>query len=99
KARSKTQQLLRLGHSGACGSHRIGRAFLPLAGDMLASCCHKEELKMELKRAGSRPLQHGPADWFTGKVIIEPLSNPPEPSRIGCASVTFSPGARTAWHT
>jgi quercetin dioxygenase-like cupin family protein len=54
---------------------------------------------MELKRAGARPLQKGPPEWFTGEVTIEPLSSPPEPSRVGCASVTFQPGARTAWHT
>ena len=54
---------------------------------------------MELKRAGSRPSQKGPPDWFTGDVTIEPLNNPPEPSRIGVASVSFQPGARTAWHT
>jgi quercetin dioxygenase-like cupin family protein len=54
---------------------------------------------MELKRAGSRPVQKGPPDWFTGEVTIEALSNPPEPSRVGVASVTFRPGARTAWHT
>jgi len=54
---------------------------------------------MELKRAGTRPTQKGPPEWFTGEVTIEPLSNPSEPSRVGCASVTFQPGARTAWHT
>ena len=54
---------------------------------------------MELKRAGARPVQKGPPEWFTGEVTIEPLSNPPEPSRIGVASVAFQPGARTAWHT
>src|SRR4051794_16702276 len=57
------------------------------------------EFSMELKRAGSRPTQKGPAEWFTGEVTIEPLNNPPEPSRIGVASVMFQPGARTAWHT
>jgi len=54
---------------------------------------------MELKRASSRTCQKGPAEWFTGEVAIEPLSNPPEPSRVSCASVTFQPGARTAWHS
>ena len=54
---------------------------------------------MELKRAGTRPAQKGPPEWFTGEVTVEPLSNPPEPSRVGVASVTFQPGARTAWHT
>jgi quercetin dioxygenase-like cupin family protein len=54
---------------------------------------------MELKPAATRPTQKGPPDWFTGEVTIEPLSSPPEPSRVSCASVTFQPGARTAWHT
>jgi quercetin dioxygenase-like cupin family protein len=53
---------------------------------------------MTIMRNGTRSSQKGPPDWFTGEVSIEPLSNPPEPSRIGCASVTFQPGARTAWH-
>ncbi|MFL6858377.1 MAG: cupin domain-containing protein [Allosphingosinicella sp.] len=54
---------------------------------------------MELKRAGSQASQKGPADWFTGHVRIDPLNAAPEPSRVSCASVTFEPGARTAWHT
>ena len=40
----------------------------------------------------------GPADWFTGTVRIDPLFQAPPGSRRG-ASVTFEPGARTAWHT
>ena len=43
--------------------------------------------------------QEGPAEWFTGKVWIEPLLEAPDPARIRCASVTFEPCARTAWHT
>ncbi len=54
---------------------------------------------MELKRAGSRPSQTGPASNFTGHVRIEPLNTAPSPARVSCASVTFEPGARTAWHT
>ena len=54
---------------------------------------------MELKRAGSRPSQAGPAEWFTGSVRVEPLNSAPAPARVACASVTFEPGARTAWHT
>src|SRR5437667_12015847 len=42
--------------------------------------------------------QEGPAEWFTGKVWIEPLFEAPDPARIRCASVTFEPCARTAWH-
>ena len=54
---------------------------------------------MELKRAGSQASQKGPADYYTGTVRIDPLNGAPEPSRVSCASVTFEPRARTAWHT
>ena len=54
---------------------------------------------MEIKRSGSQPSTKGSADWFTGTVRIDPLFEAPEPARARCASVTFEPGARTAWHT
>jgi quercetin dioxygenase-like cupin family protein len=54
---------------------------------------------MEIKKAGSQPSGKGPADWFTGTVRIDPLFDAPEPARVAGASVTFEPGARTAWHT
>jgi quercetin dioxygenase-like cupin family protein len=54
---------------------------------------------MEIKRSGSQPSNKGPADWFTGSVRIDPLFQAPDPARVACASVTFEPGARTAWHT
>jgi len=54
---------------------------------------------MEIKRSGSQPSGPGPADWFTGGVRIDPLFEAPEPARVHGASVTFDPGARTAWHT
>jgi quercetin dioxygenase-like cupin family protein len=54
---------------------------------------------MEIKRAGSQPSSKGPADWFTGMVRIDPLNQANPPARVACASVTFEPGARTAWHT
>ena len=54
---------------------------------------------MEIKRSGSRPSGKGPADYFTGTVRVDPLFEAPEPARVRCASVTFEPSARTAWHT
>ena len=54
---------------------------------------------MDIKRNGSRPSTKGPADWFTGVVRIDPLIDAAEPARVAGASVTFEPGARTAWHT
>lgn len=54
---------------------------------------------MDIKRSGSQPATAGPADYFTGTVQIEPLVQAAAPARMTAASVTFEPGARTAWHT
>jgi quercetin dioxygenase-like cupin family protein len=54
---------------------------------------------MEIKRSGAQPSTKGPAEWFTGTVRIDPLFDAPAPARAAGASVTFEPGARTAWHT
>ena len=53
---------------------------------------------MDIKRNGSRPSAKGPADYFTGSVRQDPLVQAPEPARVRATSVTFEPGARTAWH-
>ena len=53
---------------------------------------------MEIKRNGSQPSNKGPADWVTGAVRIDPLFPVNAPARAAGASVTFEPGARTAWH-
>src|SRR4051812_24084352 len=54
---------------------------------------------MEIKRVGSEPSGNGPEDYFTGSVRVDRLFTAPEPARVAGASVTFEPGARTAWHT
>jgi len=54
---------------------------------------------MDIKRSGSQPSAKGPAEYFTGTVGIDPLFEAHEPARTLGASVTFEPGARTAWHT
>jgi len=54
---------------------------------------------MEITRVGSQPSVEGPADWFRGTVRIDPLFRAADPARVQGASVTFEPGARTAWHT
>lgn len=54
---------------------------------------------MELKRVGSQPSVKAPEACFTGTVRIDPLAAPPAPARTSAASVTFEPGARSAWHT
>ena len=54
---------------------------------------------MKIKRIGSQPSTKGQADYFTGNVRIDPLFQAHDPARAVGASVTFEPGARTAWHT
>jgi quercetin dioxygenase-like cupin family protein len=54
---------------------------------------------MEIRRIGSQPSSKGPAGWFTGTVRIDPLFQANAPARAAGASVTFEPGARTAWHS
>lgn len=54
---------------------------------------------MILKRVGSQPSIKAPEACFTGTVRMDPLNSPPEPARASIVSVTFEPGARSAWHT
>ncbi|NHN34746.1 (R)-mandelonitrile lyase [Paenibacillus agricola] len=54
---------------------------------------------MEIRRIGSQPSRKGPFEYFTGTVRIDPLFEAADPARVAGASVTFEPGARTAWHT
>ena len=54
---------------------------------------------MDIRRNGSVPPRKGSAENFTGNVRIDPLFEAAEPSRVSGASVSFEPGARTAWHT
>lgn len=54
---------------------------------------------MDIKRSGSQPSGRGPADYFTGTVRVDPLFDAAAPARAVGVSVTFEPGARTAWHT
>ncbi len=58
-----------------------------------------QALTMNITRVGSQASVKGPADWFTGTVRIDPLFQPESPARTSAGSVTFEPGARTAWHT
>ena len=53
---------------------------------------------MQITRS-SRDSQPGPAEWFTGSVFLDPIATVTPPSRVAAASVHFTPGARTAWHT
>ena len=54
---------------------------------------------MEIKRSGSQPSSRGPAEYYTGAVRIDPLFRAEYPARAIGTTVTFEPGARTAWHS
>ena len=54
---------------------------------------------MILTRGGSGVGGPGPAANFTGEVRVEMLPQALDPSRASAGSVTFLPGARTAWHS
>ena len=54
---------------------------------------------MNITRNGSQPSAKGPADYFTGTVRIDAPFKGSDAARVGGATVTFEPGARTAWHT
>ncbi len=49
--------------------------------------------------AGSQPSAAGPAENFTGSVRVDSRFKGSGEARISGATVTFEPGARTAWHT
>lgn len=67
---------------------------------ILASAAFAEtEKTLKIQRSGSQPSRPGPEDYFTGKVRIDAPFAGSEPARVGGATVTFEPGARTAWHT
>jgi quercetin dioxygenase-like cupin family protein len=68
------------------------RGFFFIHGDF-------SEAHMHIQRPGTQPSSKGPSDWFTGAVRIDPLFDRQDPARVSGASVTFEPGARTAWHT
>lgn len=54
---------------------------------------------MEFHLAGTRPTRIAPKEHFTGTVLQDPIIMAPSPARLNCSSVTFEPGARTAWHS
>jgi len=88
------------------------RALLKTAGGAVATAAilraghgaaippqQESTVDIQIKRAGSQPSTKGPSDWFSGTVRIDPLFQADDPARAAGVSVTFEPGARTAWHT
>jgi quercetin dioxygenase-like cupin family protein len=55
--------------------------------------------RIEIRLNGSRPSARGPAQNFTGSVIVDPLFEATEHTLATGGLVRFEPGARTAWHS
>jgi len=71
---------------------------IPLAFSMVASPA-ADLGAVKVAHAGDKPSAAGPADYFTGRVRIDAPFQAEPPARVGGATVSFEPGARTAWHT
>lgn len=54
---------------------------------------------MKIIKADAHQTEPGRSEWFTGIVWNEVLATGEPPSTVHTARVTFTPGARTAWHT
>jgi quercetin dioxygenase-like cupin family protein len=79
--------------------HALSLLALVLAGaDQTGVASVTGTQAVEIIRNGSQPSTRGPAENFTGSVRVDPLFSVRDPSRASGASVTFEPGARTAWH-
>jgi quercetin dioxygenase-like cupin family protein len=74
-------------------------AYLGPEPNAMAARRGHQETKMRISRPGSTPSARGPADYFTGTVRIDGRFQADAPATLGGATVTFEPGARTAWHT
>jgi quercetin dioxygenase-like cupin family protein len=70
----------------------------PAAADTANVTIQRRNGTMEIKRNGSQASRAGSTEYFSGVVRIDPLFQAPDPARVGGGSVTFEPGARTAWH-
>ena len=71
--------------------------FTDAAGADNASESRRTE--QQISRAGTQAAVAGPADYFTGRVRVDPLFPVTDEINASGAYVSFEPGARSAWHT
>ena len=57
------------------------------------------EPELTITLSGTRPVNAAPTQYFTGAVKVEMLYTPVDAERASAGTVSFSPGARTAWHS
>lgn len=78
----------------ACAASHPGQAAAPGAASQAQAA--KSQV---IFRAGSQPSFKGGADNFTGNVRVDPMFPAGERASFSGGTVTFEPGARSAWHT
>jgi hypothetical protein len=71
----------------------------PPASDAAQTQSLQGSQTIKITRSGSQPSATGAVDHFTGSVRIDPLFSENPPAHTSAGSVTFEPGARTAWHS
>jgi quercetin dioxygenase-like cupin family protein len=64
-----------------------------------AAATGAEDERMEISREDTRPASPGPAETFTGDVSVKPLFGTNDDRNTAAGQVTFTPCARSAWHT
>jgi quercetin dioxygenase-like cupin family protein len=83
----------------ALATARTSRERITAAASTPETAQSNQPPKMTITRSGGRGASKGPEANFTGQVSVEMLFPPIPPARAAGASVTFEPGARSAWHT
>ena len=83
--------------TGACAAF-VGLVCVSAAGAADAQT-DAPPAAQEIARAGAQPSTQGPADFFTGRVRVDPVWPANADINVSGGLVTFEPGARSAWHT
>jgi 4-carboxymuconolactone decarboxylase len=76
--------------------HRISVVLTAVA---LLAAADVEAQNLVVTRGGTRAVSVPPAERFTGVARVETFFEAIDPSHASGGSVTFEPGARTAWHS
>jgi quercetin dioxygenase-like cupin family protein len=76
--------------------NKFASAFILGTAALLAASAFAAQ---EITLAGSQPSASGPAEYFTGRVRVDPVWPANGDINASGGLVTFEPGARSAWHT
>jgi len=79
-------------------STAFAQAAGPSVSDESQAASPQGSQTIRITRSGSQPSAKGPPEHFTGSARVDPLFSANTPSHTSGGSVTFQPGARTAWH-